>query len=148
MPETPEYTSFVSSVEGRVVPRWDTPGLFFGARIVQGDPPVVWDTKRVVPLTQAFCDRYSRELSQAFEMGDLVERTREDFEAYEAARLEAREKRKAEREAAAAAAKAAEEASASSDAAHSDSSSSPTTGSDDTASNADSAASAGKGKKK
>ena len=83
-----EFTRFVSSVEGRLVARWDAPGSCFGAKQAtaaerrEGVEPIQWDTARVVPLTAPFAAKYDRELRNAIRGGDLVERTRADFEAW------------------------------------------------------------------
>lgn len=100
MPSAPvvEFTRFVSSVEGRVVSRWDAPGSVFGAKVATleerkaGAEPIVWDPERVVPLTAAFCARFERELRNAVRNGDLRERTRADWEAW----LKVEEQREAE----------------------------------------------------
>jgi hypothetical protein len=102
MPEdaaAPLFVRFVSSVEGRLVSRWDANGSSFGARVAtaveraDGAEAIVWDTECVVPLTAAFCARYDRELGNALKHGDLVERTREEWEAW----LKAEEAREAAR---------------------------------------------------
>lgn len=111
------FTRFVSSVEGRLVTRWDAQGSSFGARVATaeeraaGDAPISWDPTCVVPLTPQFCAKFDRELRNAIRNGDLKERTEADWQAWrkheeerEAARLEVV---KATEEAAA---KAAEEA--------------------------------------
>lgn len=90
MPEdaAPLFVRFVSSVEGRLVSRWDANGSSFGARVAtaveraEGAEPIVWDTECVVPLTAAFCARFDRELRNALKAGDLRERTREDWQAW------------------------------------------------------------------
>jgi hypothetical protein len=81
----PQFVRFVSSVEGRLVSRWDANGSSFGARVAtsveraEGAEAIVWDTACVVPLTAAFCARFDRELRNALKAGDLVERSREDW---------------------------------------------------------------------
>lgn len=90
MPEdkAPEFVRFVSSVEGRLVARWDAAGASFGARVATraereaGAEPMQWDVECVVPLTAAFCAKYDRELRNAIKGGDLRERKREDWEAW------------------------------------------------------------------
>jgi len=80
------FTRFVSSVEGRLVSRWDAPGACFGARLATfeerkaGAAPFTWDTECVVPLMGAFCAKYDRELRNALRGGDLKECSREDYE--------------------------------------------------------------------
>jgi hypothetical protein len=94
-----EFARYVSSVEGRLVSRWDANGSSFGARVAtaaeraEGAAAIVWDTECVVPLTAAFCARYARELRNALKHGDLVQRSREDWEAW----LQLEEAREAER---------------------------------------------------
>jgi hypothetical protein len=94
-----EFARYVSSVEGRLVSRWDANGSSFGARVAtaaeraEGAEAIVWDTECVVPLTAAFCARYDRELRNALKHRDLVERTREDWLAW----LQLEEAREAER---------------------------------------------------
>jgi hypothetical protein len=103
MPEdaAPQFVRFVSSVEGRLVSRWDAQGSSFGARVAtaaeraEGAEPIVWDTECVVPLTAPFCAKYDRELRNALKHGDLVERSRADWEAWLKAE-EAREARPTE----------------------------------------------------
>lgn len=83
-----QFTRFVSSVDGRLVARWDAPGSCFGARVstleerTGGAAPIQWDTACVVPLTAPFCAKYDRELRNALRGGDLLERTREDWQAW------------------------------------------------------------------
>jgi hypothetical protein len=94
-----EFSRFVSSVQGRLVARWDANGSSFGARVAtavergEGAEPIVWDTECVVPLTAAFCARYDRELRNALKHGDLVVRSREDWLAW----LQLEEQRELER---------------------------------------------------
>src|SRR5689334_4165539 len=101
MPEAvaPEFVRFVSSVEGRLVSRWDANGSSFGARVATseerkaGVEPIVWDEACVIPLTAAFCARFDRELRNAIRNGDLLERSAEDHAAW----LELEEQREFER---------------------------------------------------
>jgi hypothetical protein len=94
-----EFTRFVSSVKGRLVARWDTSGSCFGARVLTREErktapeSIVWDEACVVPLTAQFCAKYDRELRNAIRNGDLLERKREEWEAW----LKAEEVREAER---------------------------------------------------
>jgi len=96
--QAPVFVRFVSSVEGRLVGRWDATGACFGARVATreereaGAEPMQWDTECVVPLTAAFCAKYDRELRNAVRGGDLLERKREDWEAW----LRIEEQREAE----------------------------------------------------
>lgn len=98
MPETVEFVRFVSSVKGRLVTRWDAQGACFGARLATleerkaGAEPISWDEACVVPLTAAFCAKYDRELRNAIRGGDLLVRSREDYDAW----LKAEEAREAE----------------------------------------------------
>lgn len=97
----PQFVRFVSSVEGRIVTRWDSPGSCIGARLAtaqerkDGAEPFTWDTECVVPLTAEFCARFDRELRNALRNGDLLERKREDWEGW----LKAEEEREAARDA-------------------------------------------------
>lgn len=92
----PQFVRFVSSVEGRLVGRWDAPRTSFGARVTSleerkhGAEPIVWDTEAVIPLQDAFVRKYDRELRGAIRRGDLLERKREDYNAYQR-KLEERE---------------------------------------------------------
>lgn len=84
----PVFVRFVSSVEGRLVSRWDAPQSFIGARwhspeeTKETGQRVAWDTDAVVPLTDAFCARFDKELRCALRDGDLLERTEEDYKAW------------------------------------------------------------------
>lgn len=78
----PQFVRFISAAEGRLVPWWGT-SVYFGAEVRQGE--VLQDLKRIYPLTDDFCRRYTRELSQAIAEGDLLERKREEWEAQEKA---------------------------------------------------------------
>ena len=106
----PAFVRFVSSVEGRLVGRWDAQGASFGARVATraereaGAEPMQWDVECVVPLTAAFCAKYDRELRNAIRGGDLLERKRDDWEAW----LKAEEAREVEHVKRLEAAKAAE----------------------------------------
>lgn len=98
----PKFALFVSSVEGRLVSRWDAPSSSFGARVATaeerkaGSEPIVWDPACVVPLTEQFAAKCDRELRNAFKNGDLKKRTEADWRAW----LELDEKRETERVAA------------------------------------------------
>lgn len=80
--------------------RWGSQSGLIGARITtpeeraKGAPAIVWDTERVFGVSEDFARRYQRELSQAIAMGDLRERSLQDFEAYERRRLQEREERR------------------------------------------------------
>lgn len=93
------FVRFVSSVEGRLVARWDAQGSSFGARVSTraereaGAEHIYWDTDCVVPLTAPFCAKYDRELRNAIRGGDLRERSREDWLAW----LKLEEQRESER---------------------------------------------------
>lgn len=84
--------------------RWDSAEALIGARLATreerkaGAPGVIWDTQRIVPLTAEFCRKYHRELTRALALGDLKERTAEDYAAYTASREEAKKKRREEAE--------------------------------------------------
>ena len=98
------FARYVSSVPERLVTRWDNPLLYLGARranaeeLKAGSDPILWEPERVIPLTQDFCIKFSRELRKAIQAGDLIERTQKDFENW--TRLEERieEQREAERQ--------------------------------------------------
>lgn len=93
------FAAYVSSVEGRLVSRWDVgPWSYFGARVAsaeeraKGAEPIVWEPERVIPLTAEFCQRFERELRDALANGDLRKRTAKEHEAWLKAELEADEK--------------------------------------------------------
>lgn len=95
----PEFVRFVSPVKGRLVSRWDAPGTLIGARLTTaaeratGAEPIIWDEELVLPLTDAFCRRFDKELRRALANGDLKKRKREDYESW----LKAEAKREADR---------------------------------------------------
>jgi hypothetical protein len=83
MADLPKFTRFVRSVEGRAVARFDSGSPtraceFIGATRMGRE--IVWDTDKIVPLTEEYCRRYVRELNKAVRCGDLVETTREAYE--------------------------------------------------------------------
>lgn len=96
----PKFVQFVRSVEGRLVGRWDAgPYHYFGARVGTeteraDDKPIVWDVESVIPLTQQFCIRFSRELARAIRMGDLKRATEDEYAAW----LKLEEKRETDAE--------------------------------------------------
>lgn len=112
MADTPNYTAFVSSVEGRLVPRWGT-GFFIGAHlrtpdeVSAGQDAIVWEPDVVVPLTDSYCRTFARELEQALEMGDLRKRSKEEFDDQDAERAKRRAERAKQRKADAAKAESA-----------------------------------------
>lgn len=81
----PKFVRYVSSVEGRLVHRWDAPDSLIGAKYVPedarepGDPAVVWDTAKILPLTDEYCRKYVIELRKSISRGDLIERTEADY---------------------------------------------------------------------
>lgn len=93
----PDFVRYVSAVEGRLVTRWDSLTSYFGARRSSaeerkaGAEPIVWDLEQVVPLTDAFCRRFDKELRQALRNQDLKERTEQDYRTW-LGTLEKREK--------------------------------------------------------
>jgi hypothetical protein len=88
----PEFTRFVRSVEGHAVARYGTRDGLIGAERVAltpedrraHKPPIVWRTERVIPLTRDYCRRYLRELANSIRRGELIESTREEWEAQQA----------------------------------------------------------------
>ena len=84
MADQPKFTRFFQSVEGRAVARFGSgsPGRaceLIGA--VRDGNSIVWDTSKIVPLTEQYCQRYVRELNKAVRCGDLVETTKAAYEA-------------------------------------------------------------------
>jgi hypothetical protein len=81
--EAPKFVLFVRSVEGRAVHRWGSVNLdeMFGARRgrltaeqkAAGEPPILWDTERVIPIDEAYARRFRGELARAIRDGDLVQ---------------------------------------------------------------------------
>lgn len=93
------FAAYVSSVEGRLVSRWDVgPWSYFGARVAsaeeraRGAEPIVWEPDRVIPLTAEFCARFERELRDALANGDLKQRSAEEYAAWLEAERKADEK--------------------------------------------------------
>lgn len=80
-----QFVRFVSPVKGRLVSRWDAPGTYVGARLATtaeraaGSDGVIWDEELVLPLTEAFCRRFDKELRSALRNGDLRERKADDY---------------------------------------------------------------------
>lgn len=88
-PTDPNFTLFVSSVEGRAVSRFGArSGTLIGARytteeeMAAGAGPIVWDTERVVPLLEDEHARYRREYASAIRCGDLRACTPEQWTAW------------------------------------------------------------------
>lgn len=89
----PKFTRYVRSVEGRAVARFDSGSPtraceFIGATRMGRE--IVWDTDRIVPLTEEYCRRYVRELNKAVRFGDLIETTREAYEQQQEAKSAAK----------------------------------------------------------
>lgn len=83
MADLPKFTRFVRSVEGRAVARFDSGSPNRACELVgatRTGREIVWDTDKIVPLTEGYCDRYVRELNKAVRCGDLIETTREAYE--------------------------------------------------------------------
>jgi hypothetical protein len=89
----PEFTRFVRSVEGHAVARYgaDAAALIGARRRVltpeqrrARECPIVWDTERIVALTGDYCRKYLRELNTSIRRGELIEATREEWEAQQA----------------------------------------------------------------
>lgn len=80
---TPKFVMFVRPVEGRAVHRWGSvnPDEMFGARRARptraekaaGEPVIVWDTERVIPIDEVYARRFRGELARALRYGDLVQ---------------------------------------------------------------------------
>lgn len=92
MSNAPAFVKYVSSVEGRAVPRFGTEtkgqaAELIGARRVlmtkeqrrAGEAVIVWEPKRVIPLAEAYYLRFKREIDRAIRNGDLLERSAEDY---------------------------------------------------------------------
>jgi hypothetical protein len=83
--QAPQFAAFVSSVEGRLMHRWDAPQIPIGARVIpererEADGPAVeWDTQKIIPLTVEFVRRFGLELREAIRNGDLRQRTAEEY---------------------------------------------------------------------
>lgn len=89
----PEFARFVRSVEGYAVARFGTETLIGAERRAltreqraAREPPIVWDTSTIVPLTKDYCRRYLRELNTAVRRGELIECTRAEWEAQQASK--------------------------------------------------------------
>lgn len=101
----PEFVKFVSAVDGRLATRWGGLNSYFGAslatpdQVAQGAQPITWDTEKIYGLTAEYVSRFSRELEHALRDGDLVARTKDEFEAQDKVAKEARAKRRKDREA-------------------------------------------------
>lgn len=81
MADAPKFQRFVRSVEGRAVAIYGSGTTqLFGA--VRDGTTIVWDTERVFPLTETWCAKYAKELRIHLAEGDLVEATREQYDAY------------------------------------------------------------------
>jgi hypothetical protein len=75
-----QFSKYVSSVQGRLVNRWDTKSLIGAVRNPDGS--VTWDTEQITPLPAEFVATYGGELRQCLVGGDLVERTEEQYQSY------------------------------------------------------------------
>jgi hypothetical protein len=90
----PEFARFVRSVRGKAVARYvqcKAVGLVGAERIALTEEqrlahvcPIVWDTERVVALTEEYCRLHRRELDAAIRRGELIECKRADWEAQQA----------------------------------------------------------------
>ncbi len=111
MAEQPSFVRFVSCVEGRLCPRFGAPrrkyfGVHFSTpeELAAGADKFQFRPKHIQGLDDAYCRKYARELEEALRNGDLIERSRADFDAFVNARAEARAAREDAREKAAQAA--------------------------------------------
>ena len=89
----PAFARFVRSVQGHAVARYgaDAAALIGARRRVltpeqrrARECPIVWDTERIVALTDDYCRRYRRELDTAIRRGELVEATSAEWDAQQA----------------------------------------------------------------
>lgn len=92
-PNAPEFSLFVSSVEGHAVTRFGTrpPSLIGATRTTKpagnkphywsGDSSITWDTKTIVPIPTTEYARYRSEYDGAIAAKSLVRRTREEWDA-------------------------------------------------------------------
>jgi hypothetical protein len=69
MAEGPKFGAFVRAVEGHCVPRYGTAEYLGCSR---GPKGFEWDTERVIPLLEDYCRKYTRELKQHIDAGELV----------------------------------------------------------------------------
>ena len=84
MPD-PKFTRFFRSVEGRAVARYDSGSRTRACELVgavRDGREITWDTAKVTPFTEEYCRKYVRELNRAVKHGDLVEVSRDEWEAY------------------------------------------------------------------
>jgi hypothetical protein len=73
---------YVSSVAGRLVPRFGAGGSYLGAeRDPKNASAIKWYPERVLPITAPEFQRFRREYDQAIEDGDLSLRSEDDFNA-------------------------------------------------------------------
>lgn len=120
-----KFALYVSSVDGRTVARPGTAGpgaphagigvsLRSPEEVKAGNAEPVWDTKAVIPITEAEYLRYGREYRALIAGGDLVERSEDEFVAYQKALelVELKREQDAKKAADEAAKKAAEDAKA------------------------------------
>jgi len=87
MADGPKFGMYVRSVKGHAVQRYGTRELIGGTRKAQtkaqkldGEDAIEW-SDRIVPLTEAYCRRYGRELSGHVRAKELIVCSREDWEA-------------------------------------------------------------------
>lgn len=83
MADLPKFTRFVRSVEGRAVARFDSGSRNRACELIGATRmgrEIVWDTNKIVPLTEEYCRRYVRELNTAIRRGDLIESTLAEYE--------------------------------------------------------------------
>jgi hypothetical protein len=78
---------FFSAVPGALVTRYGT-GIEIGAERLK-DGRVSWDCSIIIAITREEWRRYSREYTNHVQLGELRERTREDFDAYVKAQIDA-----------------------------------------------------------
>ena len=85
MAEQLDTAIFVSSVTGSLVTRHGSHRLI-GAEVTPGGIPV-WNIDQVVAIPREEYDRYLHEYSTELRDGALVRRTRDDYDAYQAAQV-------------------------------------------------------------
>lgn len=99
----PQFTLFVSSVEGKTVFRYGTRQLIGAKRahvppLTDKERPedrpaiTVWNTARIVPITAQEAARYCKEYGREFRDGALKERTEAEWKAQNDADLKAEAK--------------------------------------------------------
>lgn len=80
-----KFALYVSSVEGRVVPRFSTvrlgkPPVLIGATRDHKDPTkIIWDTERIIGIPEAEYARFGREYNRELRGGGLRLRSEKEY---------------------------------------------------------------------